>query len=96
MRHVEEETKHIALLLKMLANENRLMILCALMEGPKSVSDLAKRVPNITQSALSQHLTLLKSQRILDFCKYGQSITYSIADGRVIEIIMALKKNYDE
>jgi len=78
----------------MLANENRLMIFCALMERPMTVGDIAKHVPNITQSALSQHLTLLKAHGILDFSKSGQSITYSIADHRVEEIIHVLKKYY--
>lgn len=91
---MEEKAKQIAELLKMLANENRLMIFCALMDQPMTVTEIAKRVPNITQSALSQHLTLLKAHGILDFSKSGQSITYSIADHRVEEIIHVLKKHY--
>ena len=90
---MEEKAKEVAQLLKLLANENRLMLLCALMEGPKSVGELAKIVPRITQSALSQHLTLLRTHGILDFTKYGQSITYSISDERVVDIMALLKKN---
>lgn len=91
---MEIKAKQIAELLKVLANENRLMIFCALMEGPKNVSKIAESVPNITQSALSQHLSLLKAHGILDFTKNGQSITYAIADRRVEEIINVLKKHY--
>jgi len=91
---MEEKAKQIAELLKMLANENRLMIFCALMEQPMTVNKIAEKVPNITQSALSQHLTLLKAYGILDFQKSGQSITYSIADHRVEEIIHVLRKYY--
>ena len=91
---MEEKAKQIAELLKMLANENRLMIFCALMEQPMTVGKIAEKVPNITQSALSQHLTLLKAHGILDFQKSGQSITYSIADHRVEEIIHVLKRYY--
>lgn len=91
---MEEKAKQIAELLKMLANENRLMIFCALMKQPMTVSEIAKHVPNITQSALSQHLTLLKAHGILDFNKSGQNVTYSIADHRVEEIIHVLKKYY--
>lgn len=91
---MEERAKQIAELLKVLANENRLMIFCALMERPMTVGEIAKFVPNITQSALSQHLSLLKAHGILDFQKSGQSITYSIADHRVEEIIHVLKKHY--
>jgi DNA-binding transcriptional ArsR family regulator len=92
---MEERAKQIAELLKVLANENRLMIFCVLMEQPMTVSEIAKRLPNnITQSALSQHLTLLKAHGILDFLKTGQNITYSIADHRVEEIIKVLKEHY--
>ncbi|MEA5003214.1 MAG: metalloregulator ArsR/SmtB family transcription factor [Christensenella sp.] len=91
---MEEKAKQIAELLKVLANENRLLILCALMEQPMNVGEISKYVPNITMSALSQHLTLLKAHGILDFNKSGQTITYSIADHRVEEIIHVLKKHY--
>ena len=93
---MEERAKQIAELLKVLANENRLLIFCALMECPKTVGELAGWVPKITQSALSQHLTLLKAHGILDFNKAGQHITYSIADHRVDEVIKVLKKYYCE
>ncbi len=91
---MEERAKQIAELLKVLANENRLMIFCALMQAPMTVSEIGKHVPNITASALSQHLALLKAHGILDFHKSGQHITYSIADHRVEEIIHVLRKYY--
>ena len=91
---MEGKAKQLAELLKVLANENRLMILCALMEGPKTVGKIAEKVPNITQSALSQHLALLKAHRILDCSKNGQSVTYCIDDHRVEEVIQTLRKYY--
>jgi len=91
---VEERVREIANLLKVLANENRLLIFCGLMERPMTVSELAKRVPNITLPALSQHLSLLRAHKILDCNKSGQSVTYFIADHRVDEIIAILKKYY--
>ena len=91
---MEENAKQIAELLKVLANENRLLVLCGLMERPMAVNEIMKAVPKITQSALSQHLALLKAHGILDSSKSGQSVTYSIADYRVEEIIKVLKKHY--
>ena len=91
---MEERAKQIAELLKVLANENRLMIFCTLMKQSMTVGEIAKYVPNITQSALSQHLTLLKAHGILDSQKTGLNITYAIADHRVEEIIHVLKKYY--
>ncbi len=91
---MEEKAKIVAELLKLLSNENRLLILCALIEGPKTVGTLAAKVSNITQSALSQHLTLLKAHGILDYHKSGQSVTYRIADERVEKVIDTLRTYY--
>lgn len=91
---MQHKAKQIAGLLKVLANEYRLLILCALIEGPKTVSALGEKVPSITQSALSQHLTLLKAHGILDYTKTGQKVTYCISDNRVEEIISVLKTYY--
>lgn len=91
---MEEKAKEIAQLLKVLANENRLLLFCALMKGPMTVGELSSFVPGISQSALSQHLGLLKAHGILDFEKRGQSVTYSIEDERVNEIIHVIKKHY--
>lgn len=93
---IEENALKIADLLKVLANENRLLILCALMEGPKTVSSLCEKIPSITQSALSQHLALLKAHGILTHVKSGQNVTYSILDGRVEEIMAVIRRLYCE
>ena len=58
------------------------------------MSSLGGKIQNITQPALSQHLTLLKAHGILDSSKSGQNVTYFIADSRVEEIIFTLKKYY--
>ncbi|MDD3767172.1 MAG: metalloregulator ArsR/SmtB family transcription factor [Eubacteriales bacterium] len=91
---MELKAKQIAQLLKVLANENRLMILCALMKGPMAVGKIAEKVSNISQPALSQHLALLKAHGIVDATKNGQNIIYSISDHRAGEVINALKKYY--
>jgi DNA-binding transcriptional ArsR family regulator len=93
---VQEKAKMIAEVLKVLANENRLIIFCALMERPMTVGEVAKYVPKITFPALSQHLALLKAHGILDSNKSGLNVTYSVADYRVKEIIDLLKKCYCE
>ena len=91
---MNEKAKKMAEILKVLANENRLIIFCVLMEQPMTVGEITKRIPEITQSALSQHLSLLKAHKILDSKKSGQNVTYFIADEKVSEIIMVLRKNY--
>lgn len=91
---MQSKVKQVADTLKLLANGNRLQILCALIDGPKTVTALGFKVSDITQSALSQHLALLKANGIVSDQKSGQSVTYSIADRRVEEVIAVLKRNY--
>ncbi len=88
------EAKQIAGMLKVLANENRLQILCELIDGPKTVGELGERINAITQSALSQHLALLRAHGMVEDRKAGQRVTYSVADGHIGELIAMLKRNY--
>ncbi|WP_139906457.1 ArsR/SmtB family transcription factor [Clostridium thermarum] len=83
-------------LLKVLANENRLAIVCYLLERPMTVSELHEKLAHVTQPALSQHLAMLKANKILDFKKSGLSITYFIQDKRIEDVIKTLKRNYCE
>ena len=93
---MEQRTREIAELLKVLANENRLAILCALIRGPKTVGALGVSVPAIGQSALSQHLKRMKASGILRDVRAGHSVTYSIADHRIEAVVAALKAHYCE
>ena len=70
---IKERAKEVSKLLKTLSNENRLLILCMLIDGPMTVNNLTKEL-NITQSAVSQHLSELSLAGIIDYGKKGQSI----------------------
>ena len=91
---MEEQAKKIAELLKMLANEHRLLILCALINGRRSVGEIHQYTPNITASALSQHLNQMKTAGILSSEKQGMNVFYWIADKRVITLMETIKKEY--
>ena len=91
---MEEKAKQIAQLLKLLANEHRLLILCALIKGSLTVGEIHKYTPNITASALSQHLNHMKSAGILASEKQGMNMLYRIEDKRVIALIEAIKQQY--
>ncbi len=95
-RMKESKAQKIATLLKVLANENRLLILCALERGAQNVTDLQQKIPTISQSALSQHLALLRAHQIIAFQKKGQYVTYHIADLRVKEVLKVLGEHYCE
>lgn len=89
-----EDMKEVAQILKVLANENRLMIVCHLIQGPMTVSQLHEYFEHMTQSALSQHLSILKAHKILKSDKQGLSVTYQVFDSRIEKVIGVLKTNY--
>lgn len=80
--------------LKALANENRLMILCKLLErGEMSVMPLAEAV-GLSQSALSQHLAKMREEKIVAFRREGLTVFYRVADSNVVKILKTLKAIY--
>ena len=80
-------------LLKALANEQRLMILCNLLEGPLSVGQLNARI-GLSQSALSQHLAVLRDAAVVATEREAQTIYYSLPKGPVTKIIGLLYREY--
>lgn len=76
-------------LLRALGNERRLMILCQLTEGERSVGDLLSLV-GLSQSALSQHLAVLRDEGIVTTRREGQSIWYRIDDPAAIKVVATL------
>lgn len=80
-------------LLKALANEQRLMILCNLVSGPLSVGQLNGRVP-LSQSALSQHLSILRDTGVVATTRESQSIVYSLPPGIATRIIGLLHDEF--
>ncbi len=83
MQELTDKSTEAAELLALLANAHRLRVLCALLDGERSVSSL-EDVVDLSQSALSQHLARVKTRR------EAQSIYYSIADeraGRILDVL---------
>jgi DNA-binding transcriptional ArsR family regulator len=79
--------------LKELANENRLMIMCALSECEQSVSELNRRI-DLSQSALSQHLARLRARGMVQTRRHGQTVYYSLPDTEAVDIIRLLHDLY--
>ena len=82
-------------LLKGLANESRLMIMCILSEGEVSVGQLNQRI-KLSQSALSQHLAVLCEQGLVQTRRESQTIYYSLADTAAMNIVELLHDTYCE
>ncbi len=73
-----------------------MLILYYLLEEPMTVGELNKKLNNITQSGLSQHLLLLKENNILDSRKDGLNITYFVKDKKIQHVLNVLKENYSK
>ena len=80
-------------LMKALGNESRLMILCTLAEGERSVGDLNAMIP-LSQSALSQQLARLRGNGIVKTRRESQTIYYSLAEGPADRVIHLLHDIY--
>ena len=91
---MEKHAKELAGLLSALANPNRLMILCQLMESPLSVGELGKKLDTISQPAISQHLHTLQNMGIISGEKKGQFVIYSLRDSRIRILFQTLKEQF--
>lgn len=80
-------------LLKALSNRHRLLILCQLIDGEKSVGQLAEFL-GIRDSTASQHLALLRRDRIIAARRDGQTIWYRISSNPAFEIVQVLYASY--
>lgn len=93
LQAMQEHAQAAANLLKALANENRLMILCTLIGGELSVGELNTRVP-LSQSALSQHLASLREAGLVATRKEAQTVYYSLQGDDAQKIITVLQSIY--
>lgn len=78
-----------AALLRVLGNEQRLRVLCRLVEGECSVGGLLQELP-LSQSALSQHLAVLREAGVVTTRREGQSVCYRLADGPAQAVMATL------
>jgi DNA-binding transcriptional ArsR family regulator len=85
----EESAGRAAALLRLLSNEKRLMVLCQLADGELSVGEIQSRV-GLSQSALSQHLALLRDEGVVATRRESQTIYYRVADHAAMRIIQTL------
>ena len=80
-------------LLKLLASEQRLLILCRLLDGESSVGELAGHV-NLAQSATSQHLAKMRAEGLVATRRHGQTIYYRLADPAAMRVLDTLCEIY--
>lgn len=93
-RQLASQSAKAAELLRALANEQRLLILCHLVaESELSVSALGERM-SLSQSALSQHLGRLRDEGIVAFRRDAQTLFYRIADDKAARLLTVLHDIY--
>ncbi len=85
----EASAGRAAKLLKALANERRLMILCRLVDGERSVGRLQPTV-GLSQSALSQHLAVLREEGVVATRRDGPTVWYRISDPGTVRVVATL------
>ena len=90
---LSEQSTVAAGLLSAMAKPKRLMILCSLVEGQVPVGVLATQV-GLSQSALSQHLSKLRAQKLVKTRRDAQTIYYSSTSESVIKILSTLESIY--
>lgn len=88
-----EHADEAAALLKALAHPARLLVLCRLVEGETSVSELQPLV-GLSMSALSQHLAVLREMELVGTRRESQTIYYSLAEGPAMSVLDALYAAY--
>lgn len=93
LEHMHESAEKACALLKAMANESRLMILCQLAGGELSVGALQELI-GLSQSALSQHLAVLRERNLVSTRRDGQQIYYSLASGEAAAVIKTLYQQY--
>lgn len=91
MEEFEANAAEAARLLKALANERRLLILCQIGDGERSVGSLKV---GLSQSALSQHLALLREEGLVSTRRDAQTIFYRISNPNVLKMIATLSDIY--
>jgi DNA-binding transcriptional ArsR family regulator len=86
---MKDHAMDAATFLKALANDQRLLMLCCLIDGALSVGEINERVP-LSQSALSQHLGVLREAGLVTTTRKSQTVYYALAQGPALNIMEIL------
>ena len=86
---MSENAEKVETLLKAMANRQRLMILCQLLKSEMSVSAITQAI-GLSQSAVSQHLSVLRNDGLVTTRREAQTIYYSIGNKQVLQLIETL------
>jgi DNA-binding transcriptional ArsR family regulator len=89
MAKLEANALRASALLKAMANPTRLLVLCQIAQGERSVGELEEAV-GLSQSALSQHLAVLRKRHVVTARRDGQTIFYSLTSSEAVSVMGTL------
>jgi DNA-binding transcriptional ArsR family regulator len=89
MAELQDNARRAAGLLKAMSNPSRLVILCQLAEGERSVGDLEEEV-GLSQSGISQHLAVLRREQVVVTRRDKQTVFYSLASDDIVKLMHTL------
>ena len=93
----KDDQSRLTQVLKILGNDRRLQIVSLLNDGrERSVGEIEQEIGDLSQSALSQHLSRLRADRILTTRRESQTIYYSLLDPDVIQLLRLLAHIYPD
>ncbi|BCK19226.1 helix-turn-helix transcriptional regulator [Vibrio cholerae] len=90
MDEMKKNAEEVAELLRVMAHPERLMVLCQLTQSEMGVGQL-QQGSTLSQSAFSQHLTVLRKHGIIQARKESQQVFYRLADSRITALIQSLQ-----
>lgn len=90
---MQAQAEEAAELLKALSNPQRLRVMCLLIDGEKTVGEINAEI-DLSQSALSQHLAVLREGGLVRTRRESQNVYYSVAPGPVHRVIRTLHDIY--
>ncbi|MDN2663578.1 metalloregulator ArsR/SmtB family transcription factor [Psychromonas sp. 14N.309.X.WAT.B.A12] len=90
---IHENAGEASELLKVMAHKDRMVVLCLLSAGEMGVAELREHT-KLSQSAFSQHLTVLRKNKLVSIRKEAQAVFYSLADERVNILLKAMQQAF--
>ncbi len=93
LKVLERNAERASALLRIIGSKWRLLVICQLVSGEKTVTEL-ERITGLRQSALSQHLMVLRHRELVNTRREAQSIYYSLNSTAVTDVLLTLHKHY--
>ena len=93
LKSIQKSALQATKLMKVLANQNRLMLLCEIAQGERCVSDLEEST-GIMQPTLSQQLTVLRANKIVQTRRAGKQIYYTVKSAAALSVMKILYQEF--